>query len=158
MATALQPGYKEAWLACATRANDTNLVLRLVELGALPLAESLVDDAVAAGNWQMAVLLRKLGAPMNPQASDLVRLLHRRHRGRGDPKQLAIWTFLNTAEESHLENCGLPKPNFGTKWAIVRNWVCTRAVVLYWLEKVARPGSMAYYNAAKRFKGAVSVQ
>ena len=142
----LEQGYKEAWLVDAVEANDTDRVVHLLELGICPTEESLVDYAVTAGNWVMAALLRKHGAPINAQAADLCGLIQ---RSAWDRRRIAIWEFVRTREMTDLV-----KVRPLRKWAFVRRWLRVRVVVLYWQHVTAMPGSKSVLRAAKRFKAA----
>ena len=143
----LEQGYKEAWLVDAVEANDTDRVVHLLELGICPTEESLVDYAVTAGNWVMAALLRKHGAPINAQAADLCGLIQ---RSAWDRWRIAIWEFVRTFDQ--LTDLVDVRPL--RKWAFVRRWLRVRVVVLYWQHVTAMPGSKGVLRAAKRFKAA----
>ena len=149
-AVALMCKYKHSWLTSTVKENDIDSVVRLLELGIRPTDddESLVDDALTAGNFEMAALLRKHGAPLNFQATHL--LSHWKKWKGADAARLALWEYVECKKESDLVTVRPLR-----KWAILRHWVRPIAVVSYWRHLAAMPESKGAESAAKRFKASV---
>lgn len=158
MAMALEPyKYKQSWLASAVKENDIDKVVHLLELGIRPTNdESLVDDALSAGNCDIAALLVKHGAPRNSQALGLVRWWKkwrvRVSDGVVDAARLALWEYLACNKESDLVRVRPLR-----RWAMLRHWVRMRAIFFYWAHLAAKPGSKTAERAAKRFKATANV-
>ena len=145
----LEDKYQDDWFASAVKENDTDRVVRLLELGMRPTDESLVDDALSAGNCEMAALLRKHGAPLNTQVTALMRHWKKWKAKGAGAARLALWEYVECKKESDLVRVRPLR-----KWAILRHWVGTRAVVFYWKHRAAMPESQCAERAAKRFKAA----
>lgn len=147
----LENKYKDSWLASAVKENKIDGVVHLLELGIRPANdESLVHDALmTAGNCEMAALLVKHGAPLNTQVTALLRDWRRWKTPVIGAARLALWEYVECKKESDLVRV---RP-LG-KWAILRHWVRTRAILFYWKHLAAMPGSQGAERAAKRFEAA----
>lgn len=150
---ALERGYKNNWLVSACEASDTNRIIHLLELGIRPADDALVDNAVTAGNWMMAALLRKYGAPINAQVADFLTLMQKLWRGPAHAdatkKMVAIWEYIRKPSDILVVR-GIRAR------AVFQHWVRTLLIVLYWQRATNVPGSKAYHRAAKRFKDAAN--
>lgn len=151
---ALEPyKYKQSWLASAVKENDIGRVVHLLELGIRPTNdESLVDDALSAGNCDTAALLVKHGAPRNSQALEVVRWWKKWRLGKVDAARLALWDYLVLNKESDLVRVRPLR-----RWAMLRHWVRMRGIFFYWAHLAAMPGSKTAERAAKRFKATANV-
>lgn len=149
---ALAPGYQDAWLSTAAKANDTDRVVQLLELGLRPTGGSLVLDALTAGNWELAALLRAHGAPLSSEAQRLLSPFSKVFSlANGVPvmTRIALWEFVLAGRESAL----VVMPPLRAR-AVFRHWVRALGVVLYWRKAAVMPGSKAYFRAAERFRAA----
>ena len=144
---ALEHGYKDHWLASAVKENNIKRVVQLLELGIHPTESYLVDNCLTAGNFEMAALLRKHGAPINTQVTQLLSYW-KRWKSRGTTAtRLALWNYVQCKKQSDLVTVRPLR-----KWVILSHWVRMRAIALYLQHVAAMPGSHIYEQAAKRFK------